>query len=345
VLVWHYYATQIVATDHSMAGLVRQDLSLAWSGVDLFFVLSGFLIGGVLLDHREAPNFFRVFYLRRVCRIFPLYFLVLGLYVAVAASSALDAVSYQWLMQDPLTLWSYASFTQNVAMAMHQDYGAGWLGVTWSLAIEEQFYLLLPLIVWLLPRRALAVVLTIGILAAPALNYFWPGFHAFVNAPWRADSLLSGVMLALLVRHPPFVAGVHERRYLLRALLLALSLGAVLLTAEPGAFGAFTFFWLACLYATLLLTLYLGTEPWLSRWFSARVLVWFGQMSFAIYLLHQVVAGLVHGAIGNDQPKIVTPADAGFTLAALAITLALAALSHRHFERHFIRYGHRFGYK
>lgn len=344
MLAWHYYATQIVTSEDSAFGIARQALSLAWSGVDLFFVLSGFLIGGILLDHRGADNFFRVFYVRRVCRIFPLYFLVLGLYIAVAASGLLAGPSFQWLMQDPLPLWSYATFTQNIVMALRQDYGPGWLGVTWSLAIEEQFYLVLPLLVWLLPRRALAVALLLGILAAPALNYFSPGFHGFINAPWRADALLSGAMLALLVRHEPFAAAARERRYLLRALLLALSLGALLLTVKPADFGALKFFWLACLYSTLLLTVYLGTEPWLGRWLSSRVLVWFGQLSFAIYLLHQVMAGLVHGCIGNDQPKIATLADAGFTLVALALTLGLAALSYRYFEQPLVRAGHRLSY-
>src|SRR6187399_1378910 len=77
VLLWHYVAEQIHAPLQSTAGRVAQVLGLCWSGVDLFFVLSGFLIAGTLLDHRGAENFFRVFYIRRVCRIFPLYFLLL----------------------------------------------------------------------------------------------------------------------------------------------------------------------------------------------------------------------------------------------------------------------------
>ncbi|HEY6966287.1 MAG TPA: acyltransferase [Burkholderiales bacterium] len=344
VLLWHYYACEIVTTDDGILGVARQSLSLAWSGVDLFFVLSGFLIGGILIDRRESANYFRVFFMRRVCRIFPLYFLVLGLYVAVAASGALAAPSFRWLLADPLPLWSYASFTQNVAMAVYQTYGAGWLGVTWSLAIEEQFYLVLPFVVFLLPRRALALALLLGIAAAPVLQFFWPGFHAFVNAPWRADTLLSGAMLAFLVRQPAFVASMRARPDLLRALLVALSLGAVLLSAVPEAFGSLKYFWLAGLCATLLLTAYLGTEPWLVRCLESRPLVWFGQVSFAVYLLHQVVSGLVHGYLGHDQPQIRTLADAGFTLLALAITLALAALSYRWIEQPFVRYGHRFRY-
>ena len=87
VLVWHYFAAQVVAEPKGFLHYCPSALSLTWSGVDLFFVLSGFLISGILLDHRNTSNYFRVFYIRRVYRIFPLYFLLLGLFLCVSGTS------------------------------------------------------------------------------------------------------------------------------------------------------------------------------------------------------------------------------------------------------------------
>ena len=82
VLVWHFLSCQVRTTPGSSIAYMMKLLSYSWAGVDLFFVLSGFLIGGILLDQRSSPNYFIPFYLRRACRIFPLYYLVYVLFLA-----------------------------------------------------------------------------------------------------------------------------------------------------------------------------------------------------------------------------------------------------------------------
>src|SRR5271155_4280107 len=113
-----------------------------WTGVDLFFVLSGFLIGGILMDAKSATNYYSVFYTRRFYRIVPLYA------VTVCMLPLLLATHYEWFtVGNKIPWYAYATFTQNFWMVKLEKLGTMALAVTWSLAIEEQFYLTLPIIV------------------------------------------------------------------------------------------------------------------------------------------------------------------------------------------------------
>jgi peptidoglycan/LPS O-acetylase OafA/YrhL len=110
-------------------------MNLGWSGVDLFFVLSGFLIGGILLDARESPNYFRVFYRRRVCRIFPVYFAFLVAFFLAAHFS--QSANVQDFFRPPIPWLACATFIQNFWMAVHHNRGGIALNPIWSLAVEE----------------------------------------------------------------------------------------------------------------------------------------------------------------------------------------------------------------
>ena len=135
---------------------------MGWIGVDLFFVLSGYLIASILLNNREAPAFFSTFYIRRFCRILPLYLpIVVFLYFLHELSSA--------RAQPPL--YEYLTFTHNFWVASAGNFGNSFLAVTWSLAVEEQFYLLLPALVRFNPRSRLVVIVIACIGLAVLLRY------------------------------------------------------------------------------------------------------------------------------------------------------------------------------
>ncbi len=147
VIICHYVGN----ANHGAVGKWQYRMlsafNIGWSGVDLFFVLSGFLIGGILLDQRESLNYFRAFYMRRVFRILPLYYgwtLLFGVLVLAATWLAPGRfpVAYQDLWQVPVHLL----FLQNFWIGM-QKWPWIWFVVTWSLAVEEQFYLVAPLLV------------------------------------------------------------------------------------------------------------------------------------------------------------------------------------------------------
>ncbi len=181
VLLYHYFFFHAPKVPGSFAAYAQVPLRLGWSGVDLFFVLSGFLIGGILLDARGSSNYFKVFYKRRFFRIVPLYAACLAAAFALYTLSHVGVANrFAWMYDGKLPWASYSLFLQNFWMARFNTAGAFPMAVTWSLAIEEQFYLTLPMLVRFLSRRQLVTALLVGIFVAPVfritLYLSWPEY-------------------------------------------------------------------------------------------------------------------------------------------------------------------------
>ena len=134
VLIHHY------SPDSVMPGRFVRFTETFWSGVDLFFVLSGFLIATILLENVNATNYFKVFYIRRSARILPLYWLLL---FVVGLLTYAQPTFFDAKVDNHLPLWSYMVFIQNFLYPKRGYWNDPWLDVTWSLALEEQFYIFL----------------------------------------------------------------------------------------------------------------------------------------------------------------------------------------------------------
>jgi peptidoglycan/LPS O-acetylase OafA/YrhL len=348
VLVWHYLVCEVGAVPP-----LFRFLNQTWSGVDLFFVLSGFLIGGILLDHRDAPNYFKVFYVRRICRILPIYFAWLLLFVilnAVRYRLALGTAS-DWLFAGPLPLWSYATFTQNFLQAKYASWGPNWLAVTWSLAIEEQFYLLLPVVVHFIPVRRLPYVLLPFLAIAPAVRAFLynpaiGSIQSYVLPVCKADALLLGVFCTWLVRREHARERIERAAPLLRILFLSCA-GFVCLASyvpETRVTRVISDSLLAVCYASfILLALYTPLSP-LARLARTRWLRKLGVIAYGTYLIHQGISGLVFGFVRGRWPYFTRGSDLFVAGAALAITLVIAAVSWRWFEKPIVDIGRRLNY-
>lgn len=200
--------------------------AMGWTGVDLFFVLSGFLIGGILVDNKDSVNLWRVFYLRRAFRILPLYYFVLITFLIFGGTQLRNLT---WLMESPLPTWSYATFTQNFVTAATNNLGPNYMVATWSLAVEEQFYLFLPLVIRFVSARMLPWILAALILLAPITRvvlYHWFSkdhlFGAYVLMPCRMDSLLLGTSAALIFRSDAAMTVLRNNKTILLTALLAL---------------------------------------------------------------------------------------------------------------------------
>jgi len=357
ILLHHYF--NVWAPNGSAMAYALVPFRLTWTGVDLFFVLSGFLIGGILLDARDSSNYFRVFYTRRFFRIVPVYVVFLGaffiLYTFVRWGSAPHLA---WVTKDALPFGPYLVFLQNFWMMHGNVWGGFGLTVTWSLAIEEQFYLTLPLMIRLLrPRRLFLAFLGAGIILAPV---FRAAFHAlrpaafypayFVIMPCRADSLLLGVLGAVIVRDARCRAWLAAHKKLSGYILLVLALGFVALTKfffppYGGVMLTAGLTWIAALYLAALLYALSWRESLLARCLRWGWLCWLGSIAYGVYLFHLFFLCMIYGVVWPGPPHISSFQTLCAFVMALAVTLAACRLSWIYFEKPLVQLGHRAKYE
>src|ERR671932_254247 len=348
------------------------DLAPSLSGVDLFFVLSGFLLGGILLDKQEAPNYFKAFYARRFCRILPLYFVCLLVFLILLP------LTLGWLGVDPhyfgdyfgdsfeeislgypLPLRSYFTFTHNFAMAQQGGWGTRWLTHTWALAVEEQFYLFLPFFIRSFSREKLPYLLVGLILSAPLLRVFLYGFHPhgdlafYVLMPCRADALLLGVLGAYVIRNERCLnlLRTHTKAlYGLLALLLAAGVALTVLSKllvptayQPLVAASYGYSWLPLVYSCLVLIAVTEKRGLVTLATRIRPLSWLAVVAFGVFLLHIPILIIFQrltsvGLLPQADSHYIIP------LGALLVTLMLACISWMFFERRIVAWGRSFKY-
>jgi len=339
---------------------VRLGLSLGWTGVDLFFVLSGFLLGGILMDTRAAPNLFKVFYIRRACRIWPLYYLLIVVFLLfipqpwnLGINPAFGWAPYQM----SLPWWSYLTLTQNIVMGVQESAGSIWLTPTWSLAVEEQFYLVLPFLIRFVPQRNL-LYLILGLILLTALSrwlvvaYFPTGDFAFWFLPCRAEALFWGVLGAWMVRDQRCMNFLSSRRKTLYGLLAVLAVGTYLtaaigfleyawlpVVAFPPVFG---YTMLGLVFGCLTLVAFTERRGPVSFVTRNKLLGKIGVISFGLYLLHVPVADLFWHLVGGETSEGL--ARFLITMGAWLLPFALATVSWVFFEKRLVTYGRSFKY-
>jgi peptidoglycan/LPS O-acetylase OafA/YrhL len=364
VLVWHCLYSLLDFEPGSVAAYATACLRFTWSGVDLFFVLSGFLIGGILIDNKESTNYFGAFYVRRMCRIFPLYFACLLSFsiVLIANRLMMLPMKLSWLIEpDSLPLWSYITFSQNILMFHKGDFGSHPMGLTWSLAVEEQFYCVVPFLIRYIEVRKLPWVFIGCILIAPllrvALSYlFTDGTYptvgalgAYVLMPCRVDALLLGAFCAWIVRQRRIVEFLIDHRKTLYATLFVLASGGAVLTLKYNPFLSvgwrnLGYTWIAMLYACFLLIVLTERSGIMKNITINPLFQRLGVIAYGVYLLHGGILGLSHGVLLHQDPKIRTLADVIVTALSIVCTIILASASWRYYEKRFLSIGRRVRY-
>ena len=321
VLVHHYLR---LGTAGTVAGLEPGLL-----GVRLFFVLSGFLITGILLRARQTVEqglasrreVLQQFYIRRALRIFPLYYGVLLAAWVFGSAEARDQLP--WL----------ASYSYNFWIAQLGWYPAHFSHL-WSLAVEEQFYLLWPAAILLVPRRALLPFLLAVIVAAPlyralAWNLSLPSLWFYVATPSALDALGMGGLLAVMAQGQAPAPRLSRALWPLGALAL---LGCVLLQHQPAAAAVFTETLVSLLFMTLVAAAGAGVRGFAGRLLEARPLRYLGKISYGVYVYHLLLPDVARALLA--PLGITTPLQGtAHFLVYTAATIAVASLSWYAFER------------
>ena len=364
VMLFHFdflYHLHFTAADASLPlldELVSKTLGAGWSGVDLFFVLSGFLITGILYDAKgPARRFFGSFYARRALRIFPAYYGFLALLVIALPLVGEPDPSHRIATALP---W-YGSYLTNIREAIDPGIRGDvlFVGHIWSVAVEEQFYLLWPAFVFLFSRRTLLWVCAAGVVLALALRVSFeladlPSGLGYMLMPARMDALAIGAFIALAARS---AGGLSTLRSY--ALPVAAVSGAVVVLlgvlndgfspldawVQTAGFSALAFLFGAGLVSSIGLAA--ASRP--HRLLSHPLLRWLGRYSYAAYLLHLPVGTLLarKADVIGDTPELfgsTLPAELIFAIVAAAITLSLAWLSWRLWESPFLKLKRRFPY-
>ncbi len=319
-------------------------------GVDLFFVLSGFLITGILVDSIESPHFFRNFYMRRVLRIFPLYYGVLLLLFALT-----PVLGIHWHgLQLPLLLylqngWRLQPLTEMLGRNISLNH-------LWSLAIEEQFYLMWPLAVFIAktPRRVMTLAATGCLLALCFRLVLWGvrhnGFTTHFNVFARADALLLGAVLALAYRSTRWPAILRWSRPAFLA-VTAVLVGSI---GESGLWPFRSPFWIFAVQSSFVALAFGALLAWslragmFSRMCSSRLLRFFGKYSYGIYILHMTFLPLLTRLIRPfllDLSGSKLVAVGGTAILVVAISSGAAWLSFHLYEKRFLRLKRYFDYE
>jgi len=343
VLFLHGFA--YVADPASFTGLRRTFMALTsygWIGVHLFFVLSGFLITGILLDTQMRPDYYHRFYARRALRILPAYYGLLVILTALHQTSWLGrhAAGIPFLL---LSLIYLSNVAPLVGIPIQYT-------VLWSLAVEEHFYLIWPTIVRKLSRRSLALVALGVFIASPVVRVLSLHFGRLSDSnfyTWcNADGLALGAFLAIALREGQLgrrlLWGLCSFGLLLcgSTLILAAKWNALTWASTSGF--ALRLSLLNLTFAALLVfTLLLGTSRW-SFLVNLRPLQFFGEISYGLYLIHMLVFYGYEEMAQRYWPSLVA-ADGQFGRILLQFTCAgtlsivAAAWSRRYFEEYFLR--------
>jgi peptidoglycan/LPS O-acetylase OafA/YrhL len=310
-------------------------LDSSWSGVDIFFVLSGFLIGGITIDHGHAENFFRVFYLRRALRILPLAILTIAFSYLILP---LLNPSILWGAQVPP--YAYLLFINNIWTSLGRSPYIP-LGSMWSLAIEEQFYLIAPVLLKSVGPRTRNLTLLAVMIISPLLRIGNLGPSSWDFTFFRLDGLATGILIAGLLREPRSREFAVRNRGSINAVVIGL-VGVTLLFSSAPQYSdlqrvAFGVSLNSLAAGGVILSLQIAPRSWVSKSLSQSWLVTTGRYSYFLYLMHIPILSYTMAAY-IIRPSVL------YLVIALGSTFAGAWVSWRFLESKLVLLGKQYSY-
>lgn len=353
VLLWHFVGSMAPPGDSIASEILRSATVFGRTGVDLFFVLSGFLIIGILIDFREAPNLFRVFYVRRFLRIFPPYLILLAMYwiiyLALGESAAFNTRYGFWVQ-----FLAQITFTFNLLMAWADGAVARGLSVVWSVSIEEWFYLIVPLFIvrargsWLF--KLIMIIGLSSALARAAFHLAYPSLWQapYVLPPFRLDGLCFGGLVAIMVRDNSTMNFlVKHQQSIGRFAIFNLGLAVLLIIAVRKNLDSNMYIWghlyLSFTYALAITAVVLFRGSKEARFLNQPALLEAGRYSYSLYLFHPLFISLYFQLAGRPE-SVSSIFDVAICVVSLFSAVALSVFSYWWMERKLIQLGHSYQY-
>lgn len=357
VMALHLFSRAGYFTEHPVLETLTFITTVGWVGVDIFFTLSGFLITSILLKSKTDEHYFRNFYVRRVLRIFPLYYAAI-VFVLLFAPKVEPKFTEQLTTTLPIMLF----YQQNWARLFNGFYITQYLGITWSLAIEEQFYFLWPFIVYKLNRDTLVKVsigyIVVSITARILGTLLWPNVWQTSNFFYytsfsRFEEMLFGGLLAVFLTYDGSKDKV--RRFATPLFFISFSVFIALhILSLPGmphpahaslplTLGGYT---TAALFTVGLIGIFITHSPrnLFRRIFGTPVLTFLGKYSYSMYLFHMTPTLIImdifwHSELRGWKAYILYP------LTTYIATVVIALLTWNLLEKHMLGLKKYFEYK
>lgn len=324
----------------SFTGLFR----FGWIGVDMFFVLSGFLITRILLNTVNAPNYLQNFYVRRILRIFPLYYAVLVILFFVLPVLVNAPYNFLYYLSNQHYFWLYI---QNWLLIVNP--GDKLLNHFWSLALEEQYYLVWPLIVlFIKDKKKIAVSLVVTLIILNIFRIFlWqlhiPGFpYTSLFKFTRIDGLCVGSLLATLYTSG---AGLNKKRnitvFFLIIVLFNISIFLIKRYINPATpYYSSAGYTTIAFFSALLVIQCLVPDSIVYKIFAFPILKFLGRISYGLYIFHWIVYHLLSGQLSKyiaDHFHILQPgSDLLASFICVFISVVISIFSYQYFEKYFL---------
>ena len=231
-------------------------------------------------------------------------------------------------------------------IAFKESLGNRWISHTWSLGLEEQFYLILPLLIYFLKKKNLAIVLTLCVLSAPVFRFFignW--FQTFNLIYCRFDSLFMGVLIAMAMQNEVIVSFFKKNITYITSLLWLMIIITLLFSFRVIHLYYFiSNSWFSLLFTLLLVVVFTNDKSVFSRISRNMILVRTGIISYGMYLYHPLISGILHLLIKGQTPRIQDTSDLCLTILSFIITVIVSHFSYNYFEKRGILFGHKFEY-
>jgi peptidoglycan/LPS O-acetylase OafA/YrhL len=330
------------STGYASAGTAVVPLiDIGQRGVDLFFVLSGFLITGILFDSKSKSGYFLNFYARRTVRIFPLYYAVLFVSLIVWPALVGYTTELQPAQDNAPWLWLYGA---NVLQSWRGEWCLGYLNHFWSLAVEEHFYLVWPAVIYCLSRQNAMGTCGVLFVVASLGRVVWLALRGNDVAPevftlFRMDGLVAGAWLALAARS---AGGLRRFAAPAKVALVATTLLLIPLSIQHvRVLTLIDSLWVVECASLLVVVVTAAPATFFGRCGASSVLHWLGKYSYGLYVFGNLLIPLLAPVVtAGGLANLLGSAYAGQLayLALMSMATCTAALVSWHlFEKHCLR--------